>query len=97
MKATGMFVVSSFSILFFFTWIAGGQLRLPVDTAPHTGSQALELAEVRHARPEQARRSVNRPAPFKRWLEGNWEGTAYQSNTKENWTLKLRVKTALTV
>lgn len=26
------------------------------------------------------------------WLTGVWEGTAYQSNTKENWTLKLTAK-----
>jgi hypothetical protein len=85
MKATRRFFACLLLMLVFFTF--GAEIRSS-NAGSLNGAKPSEVAAIRAdgtSRPKLARRSFG-------WLEGVWEGTAYQSNTKENWTLRLTAR-----
>ncbi len=92
MKATSRFFTYTFSILCFFICIAGNQDGIPAHAGLHADLNTSEFAGIYADRANQAKLVVRKPTTSKGWLEGVWAGTAYQNNTKENWTLKLTVK-----
>jgi hypothetical protein len=88
MKARRRFVTCLFSMLVFFS--CGAEIQIN-NASALKGAKPLALAAIPGDgmnRPKLARK----PAAPNGWLEGTWEGTAYQSNTKENWTLRLTAK-----
>jgi len=92
MKAIRKVLMYGFSMLLFFTSMAGNYCGIPARAGSHEDLKPSGVAGIRFEKTKSARLATRKPAPSKGWLEGVWEGTAYQSNTKENWTLKLTVK-----
>jgi hypothetical protein len=89
MKATGRFFTCSFSLLLFFSWSAGNQRGNAARARVRGDLEASEFAWTRADGIKQAKPPARKAAGTSGWLEGVWEGTAYQSNTRENWTLRL--------
>jgi hypothetical protein len=75
MKTKRRFLSYSLSILFFSTLISG----------------ANQVSIPARAASPETFNNLKPTAISNRWLEGIWEGTAYQSNTRENWTIKVTV------
>lgn len=91
MRSTRILVATVFSILLLSTFVVGYQSG-PSNSASFPRVKYFYVLRNLYEGPGKLSLAARKPATSKRWLEGIWEGTAYQSDTKENWILKLSVK-----
>lgn len=91
MRSTKILLATGFSILLLVTFVAGNQSGRSNSTSSQWVSY-FDVLRILNEEPGEPSLVARNPATSKRWLEGTWEGTAYQSDTKENWMLKLSVK-----
>ena len=91
MRSTKLLIGTGFSMLLLVTLATGNQSGSSNSASSHQVSY-FDVLRILNEAPGKYSLVARNPEASGRWLEGTWEGTAYQSDTKENWIMKLSVK-----